>query len=379
MGSDPTTPTLQERELLEAARAGDEDAYRLLVEPHRRELHAHCYRMLGSVQDAEDALQEALLRAWRGLPRFEGRSSLRSWLYRIATNTCLDAIARRPKRVLPIDYGPGHRPARGPRRAARRVGLDRALPGRDAGPRGRLRRARGPLRAARERRARLRRGAPAPARQPARRPDPARGARLLGPGGGRVARHDHRLGEQRPAARARRSVEERLPEQSQQATLRDLGDDGLREIVDAYVDAWERGDVDDGRRRCWPRTPRSRCRRCARWFHGREALSGLPRRLAALGRLALASRSPPAPTGSRRSPSTAGTRRRARTCPSRSTCSPSAGGRSGTSTAFITRVHRAPRPRGLGAVAGAAGRPRQARRPSSGASASRPARLRRDR
>ena len=80
-----------------AAFTDDEAAYRRLVEPHRRELHAHCYRMLGSVQDAEDALQDALLRAWRGLDRFEGRSSLRSWLYRIATNTCLDAIARRPQ------------------------------------------------------------------------------------------------------------------------------------------------------------------------------------------------------------------------------------------------------------------------------------------
>src|ERR687884_297765 len=96
--------TTQERTLLEAARGGDEAAFRRLVEPRQGELHAHCYRMLGSVHDAEDALQDALLRAWRGLPRFQGRSSLRSWLYRIATNTCLDLIGRRPKRVLPIDY-----------------------------------------------------------------------------------------------------------------------------------------------------------------------------------------------------------------------------------------------------------------------------------
>src|SRR5215204_3694495 len=83
-----------------------EDEFRRLVEPHRAELRAHCYRMLGSVHDAEDALQEALLRAWRGLPRFRGQSSIRSWLYRIATNTSLDLIKRRPKRTLPIDYAP---------------------------------------------------------------------------------------------------------------------------------------------------------------------------------------------------------------------------------------------------------------------------------
>jgi len=100
--------------LLARARAGDEHAFATAVDPYRGELHAHCYRMLGSVHDAEDALQEALLRAWRGLAKFEGRSSLRSWLYTIATNTCLDLIARRPKRVLPIDYGPATDPHDGP-------------------------------------------------------------------------------------------------------------------------------------------------------------------------------------------------------------------------------------------------------------------------
>ena len=101
---------MSERELVEAARRGDDEAYGAIVELYRGALHAHCYRMLGSVPDAEDALQEALLRAWRGLPGFEGRSSLRTWLYRIATNACLKAIQRRPKRVLPIDFGPASDP-----------------------------------------------------------------------------------------------------------------------------------------------------------------------------------------------------------------------------------------------------------------------------
>lgn len=84
---------------IQRARTGDERAFRTLTDPHRRELHVHCYRILGSVQDAEDLVQETLLAAWRGLAEFEGRSSLRSWLYRIATNRCLNALrddARRP-------------------------------------------------------------------------------------------------------------------------------------------------------------------------------------------------------------------------------------------------------------------------------------------
>ena len=85
--------------LLSRAQAGDQDAFGELVDPHRHELQAHCYRILGSVQDAEDVVQETLLAAWRGLEGFEGRSSVRAWLYRIATNRCLNTLrdsARRP-------------------------------------------------------------------------------------------------------------------------------------------------------------------------------------------------------------------------------------------------------------------------------------------
>lgn len=91
---------------LARARDGDDAAFIRLVEPLRRELHAHCYRMLGSTHDADDALQDALLRGWRGLARFEGRSSLRSWLYTLATRTCLDTVEGRGKRALPVDLGP---------------------------------------------------------------------------------------------------------------------------------------------------------------------------------------------------------------------------------------------------------------------------------
>lgn len=91
---------------LELARTGDAAAFTRLLEPLRRELHAHCYRMLGSTHDADDALQDTLLRAWRGFAGFQGRSKLRSWLYTVATRVCLDAMAARGRRALPVDFGP---------------------------------------------------------------------------------------------------------------------------------------------------------------------------------------------------------------------------------------------------------------------------------
>src|SRR5262247_2652616 len=92
-------------DLITRARAGDGEAFRELTEPYRRELQVHCYRMLGSLQDAEDALQDTMLAAWQGLAGFEGRASLRTWLYRIATNRCLNArrsAARRPAKAWDI-------------------------------------------------------------------------------------------------------------------------------------------------------------------------------------------------------------------------------------------------------------------------------------
>ena len=94
---------------LTLARAGDENAFRELIEPYRRELQLHCYRIVGSTQDAEDLVQETLLAAWRGLDQFAERASIRTWLYRIATNRSLDALranARRPQRLEPLNDPP---------------------------------------------------------------------------------------------------------------------------------------------------------------------------------------------------------------------------------------------------------------------------------
>src|ERR1700722_12894492 len=92
---------------LALARSGDNDAFRLLVEPYRRELQLHCYRLLGSVQDAEDLVQETMLAAWRGLGEFEERASVRAWLYKIATNRCLNAIRDGNRRLQPVRTSAG--------------------------------------------------------------------------------------------------------------------------------------------------------------------------------------------------------------------------------------------------------------------------------
>src|SRR6516164_616697 len=104
-----STKNADQRPLLAAAQAGDERAFHQLVEPYRHALEVHCYRMLGSAQDAEDLAQETLLRAWRALERFEPRVQFQTWLYRIATNACLDELERRTRRPEPVDPFPDRR------------------------------------------------------------------------------------------------------------------------------------------------------------------------------------------------------------------------------------------------------------------------------
>jgi RNA polymerase sigma-70 factor (ECF subfamily) len=236
-----TSPTARERALLDAARAGDEGAYRDLVEAHRAELHAHCYRILGSVHDAEDALQEALLGAWRGLPRFEGRSSPRTWLYRIATNTSLKLMERRPKRVLPLDYSPAAGPGEGlGEPLVESVWVepypDEGLAAGHAAPDARY-----------EQREAVELAFIAALQHlPARQRAALILREVLGFSAQEVAAT---LGTTVPSVnsalqRARKTVDERLPERSQQATLRTLGDERIRAVVEAYMDAMERADLD---------------------------------------------------------------------------------------------------------------------------------------
>jgi RNA polymerase sigma-70 factor (ECF subfamily) len=228
---------------LEAARGGDENAFARLIEPHRRELHAHCYRMLGSVFDADDALQDTTLRAWRALGRFEGRSSLRSWLYTIATNTCLTQIQRRPKRILPVDYGPATDPHAGPGDPLvesvwiepypdAELGLEDGL----AGPDARY-----------EQRESIELAfVVALQHLPATQRAVLILREVLGYSAKEVAETlDTTVASVNSALqRARASLEARTPERSQQQTLEAIDDEELRAMVDRYVDAWERTDVD---------------------------------------------------------------------------------------------------------------------------------------
>ncbi|OLT19913.1 RNA polymerase subunit sigma-70 [Pseudonocardia sp. CNS-139] len=225
---------------LARARAGDGSAFTHLVEPLRGELHAHCYRMLGSSHDADDALQDALVRAWRGIARFEARSSLRKWLYTVATNACLDAIARRGRRELPMDLGPS---------SERAVAGDTPLtdvawlgPYPDAA---------------------LAAGPPAPEARYEQReavelafvaalqhlPGNQRAALLLfevlGFSAAEIAdtMKTSTASVNSALQRARKIVAEKVPPRTQQRAVADLGDARLREIVTGFSGALERGDT----------------------------------------------------------------------------------------------------------------------------------------
>jgi RNA polymerase sigma-70 factor (ECF subfamily) len=274
--------TSKEGDLLEAARAGNEDAFRRLIEPHRGELHAHCYRMLGSVHDAEDALQDALLRAWRGLPRFAGRSMLRSWLYKIATNACLDVIGRRPQRVLPVDFGPSadpHDAIKAP--IAESVWVEPYpdqmfdLGERLLGPEARYEQREGVELAF----------VAALQHLPAQQRAVLILREVLGFSAKEVADVlDSTVASVNSALqRARRATDERLPELSQQATLRSLGDERIQDLVETYMRAWEAGDVNtivglltEDVTMAMPPMPT--------WFRGLEASTGFLRNFVFAGR-----------------------------------------------------------------------------------------------
>jgi RNA polymerase sigma-70 factor, ECF subfamily len=229
--------------LLEAAKAGDDSAFATLVEPHRGVLHAYCYRMLGSLHDADDALQDTLLRAWRGLAGFEGGRPLRPWLYRIATNVCLDTLARRPARLLPLDRAAASRPDAGPGEPLAELNwlepypdTTLELPDGYAEPDARY-----------EQRESVELAFIAALQHlPARQRAVLILREVLGFSAREVARSLDTTAASVNSAlqRARLTLAQRLPERSQQATARALGDEALRDTVERYVIAWQSRDVD---------------------------------------------------------------------------------------------------------------------------------------
>ena len=253
-----------------AQTATDQGHFSALVEPHRRELQAHCYRMLGSLPDAEDAVQEAFLKAWRGLDGLKDSSRARPWLYRIATNVCLDAIERRPKRVMPADLGPPAGPGDDvsePLVESIWIGPypdeDLGVADGDTAPDARYE----------QREAVELAFAAALQHLPANQRAVLILREVLGFSASEVSETlDASVASVNSALqRARKTVAERLPDRSQQATLRRLGDDGVRRLVDRYVDAMERDDtralaelLAEDVTFAMPPIPE--------WWHGRDAL-----------------------------------------------------------------------------------------------------------
>jgi RNA polymerase sigma-70 factor, ECF subfamily len=221
---------------VEQARGGDEAAFGELVEAHRAGLHAHCYRMLGSVHDAEDALQDALLRAWKGLPGFEGRSSVRTWLYTIVTNAALDVARRRPAGEFPAGFSPAAGPEPGEPDWLEPY-PDHAFANRlMASPEARY-----------EQRESLELAFIVALQHL---PPLQRAVLILRDVVGFSARETADvLATSVPAVtsalqRARAAAESRLPARSQQAVLRSLGDERVRALAGRYADAMQRGDAD---------------------------------------------------------------------------------------------------------------------------------------
>jgi RNA polymerase sigma-70 factor (ECF subfamily) len=230
--------------LLNAARAGDPDAFRALVDPHRVELHAHCHRMLGSTHDAEDAFQDAMLRAWHGLAGLIDGRRLRPWLYKIATNTCLDIIRRRPRHALPIGRGSSADTSDEPVRTlnqspwverCRHAWLGDA--DRDATPEAHYEQREAVALAVSAALEHL------PGRQ--------RAVLILREVLALSAREVAQLLETTVPSvnstlqRARKTINERIPEPGTRLTLRSPNDERLRDLIERFVDAFETGDVDE--------------------------------------------------------------------------------------------------------------------------------------
>jgi RNA polymerase sigma-70 factor, ECF subfamily len=230
-----------ESDLLAAARAGDAAAFDVLVAPLRPGLLLHCYRLVASSHDAEDAVQETLVRAWRGLERFEGRSALRTWLYTIATHVCLREIERRGRRLRPVDLSPAADP-----RVELGVPLTETVwlgPLPAAG----LTWASTPADAVYEQKEAVELAFVAalqhlPALQ--RAALVMRDVLVMPAAEVAVALDTTVAAVNSALQRARTALRDRVPERSQQRVLRDLGDDRVRESVAAFVAAWERADVE---------------------------------------------------------------------------------------------------------------------------------------